>query len=400
MSGTTTRTPTELPGSAEEVLERVRALRPALVAMGPRIDAEGVDATEAMDLLAGSGAQAWHVPTRYGGLLEGGLLSGLDTHLSAWLEVAAADGSVGQLWGFLGIAIRMVLCEAQLPESTRSQVAHEVLHEGRRIGSTMSERGAAGPTTSRAVEGGIVVTGTKAFGTQSGAGEGTIVLIPHLLEGATAHVALIRTGNPGVELGYDWDAMGQRGTDSQTIRLHEVFVPDGWHHPHPGVTPEFLIAALSGHAALLQGIGEGALAATLEHVAGMDRASMPMFTSPSSDPMLHRRLGEMSSTLAASRALVLDLARAPLPPAPAHGGALLVAVLRADHAACRAALAVTSGLFDLTGARSTAAGLRLDRFWRNARTMACHHSRDANAAMIGSYLMNGTLPPLIDYVKL
>jgi alkylation response protein AidB-like acyl-CoA dehydrogenase len=57
------------------------------------------------------------------------------------------------------------------------------------------------------------------------------------------------------------------------------------------------------------------------------------------------------------------------------------------------ALNVSSRLFEVTGARSTAVGHGLDNFWRNARTLSLHDPLHYKNVQLGDYLLNGT-PPL------
>ena len=56
----------------------------------------------------------------------------------------------------------------------------------------------------------------------------------------------------------------------------------------------------------------------------------------------------------------------------------------------RAAIQVSSQLFELTGARSTAARYGLDRFWRNARVLTAHHPAAHRLRSIGEHYLNGS----------
>ncbi|MFF3570619.1 hypothetical protein [Nocardia jiangxiensis] len=61
----------------------------------------------------------------------------------------------------------------------------------------------------------------------------------------------------------------------------------------------------------------------------------------------------------------------------------------------KAALEVTSGIFDLTGARSASNRYRFDRFWRNARTFSLHDPTDAKEVWVGDYHLTGAEPPMV-----
>jgi alkylation response protein AidB-like acyl-CoA dehydrogenase len=185
------------------------------------------------------------------------------------------------------------------------------------------------------------------------------------------------------------------------FHFRDVFVPDGWHYGMGQPHPAYFVAAMLCNGLMMQGMGAGALDAALDYIRGMDRASMPMFESAATDPAMHRRIGEMSAGLAAAHASIFMTAqRLDEDPETLDFQELLVAALQADIVATRTALNVTSDLFELTGARSTATSYRLDRFWRNARTFGSHHLRDSTSAYVGFTVLNGTYPLLTDYIKI
>ncbi|MFE5110582.1 acyl-CoA dehydrogenase family protein [Streptomyces sp. NPDC056663] len=359
-----------------------------------------------MAALSASGVQAINVPVEFGGLLTHWQWGGVAPFIEAWHEIAAGDGSIGQMWGTGAFLCRVLLHAEGLPKETRAQLAHEILHDGRRLANVFSERGAAAPTVARRVAGGIVIDGTKAFGTNTAGGGRDLA---HVSVGLvddddptriTPHAALIRLDASGVEPAGDWNNMGQRATNSQTIHFRNTFVPDGWYYEMGAPHPAFLVTSMFGNASLLQGIGAGALDAAVDHLRGIDRASMPMFESAATDPVMHRRIGEMTARLTAAREFTLSVARRlDAAPETLDFPELLVTALQTDIVATQAALHVTAELFDLTGARSTAASHGLDRFWRNARTSGSHHPREATSAYVGSVVLNRTHPPLTDYIK-
>ncbi|WP_392668432.1 acyl-CoA dehydrogenase family protein [Streptomyces sp. LN785] len=397
---------TEPPATLDEALSRVKALRPWIASLGAHYDATGADPADIMAALSASGVQAINVPVEFGGLLTHWQWGGVTPLIEAWHEIAAGDGSVGQMWGTGAFLSRVLLREEGLPKETRAQLAHEILHEGRRLANVVSERGMAGPSVARRVAGGIVIDGTKAFGTNTAGGGRDLASVSVLLVDdddptrKTPHAALIRMDAPGVEPAGDWNNMGQRATNSQTIRFRNTFVPDGWYYEARAPHPALLVTAMLGNASLIQGIGAGALDAAVDFLRGIDRASMPMFESAATDPVMHRRIGEMAARLNGARAFTLSVARRlDADPETLDFPELLVTALQTDVVATQAALQVTADLFDLTGARSTAASHGLDRFWRNARTSGSHHPRESVSAYIGSVLFNQTHPRLTDYIK-
>jgi alkylation response protein AidB-like acyl-CoA dehydrogenase len=61
------------------------------------------------------------------------------------------------------------------------------------------------------------------------------------------------------------------------------------------------------------------------------------------------------------------------------------------------ALDTTSTVFELTGARATAAGTGLDRFWRDARTLTLHDPVAYKATEVGDHLLTGSYPTPSQY---
>ena len=76
-----------------------------------------------------------------------------------------------------------------------------------------------------------------------------------------------------------------------------------------------------------------------------------------------------------------------------QAGDASIAVAIAKAAADRAAVDAASALFELGGTRSAAAGLNLDRHWRNARTHTLHDPVRWKLQRIGRWTLTGTPPP-------
>jgi alkylation response protein AidB-like acyl-CoA dehydrogenase len=55
-------------------------------------------------------------------------------------------------------------------------------------------------------------------------------------------------------------------------------------------------------------------------------------------------------------------------------------------------LDISTRIFDVMGARSTTAKLRLDRFFRNARTHTLHDPVDYKLKELGEWELSGKLP--------
>ena len=177
----------------------------------------------------------------------------------------------------------------------------------------------------------------------------------------------------GVTVHRDWDMLGQRAADSGTITFDRVDTDPALCASVPGRAPlpQNAVRYQAGFAAVLVGIGIGALRAAIPFVAERARPWPPAgVDSAADDPMVRRLTGELVSALAAAYSLTLatgdrldasergDLTRTEL----------AVPIYAAKAAATRAALAATSEMYALMGASAARTQTSFDRHWRNART--------------------------------
>ena len=218
-------------------------------------------------------------------------------------------------------------------------------------------------------------------------------------------VAAIPTGRSGILVHDDWDAIGQRQTDSGKVSFRDVAVLDEeiLREPGPLGSTFATLRSCLGQLILTEiylGLAEGALA----HAAAVCTQYSPKFrrTSESSTTVATLaaiQAGPPGSTCAAAAALT-EQAQARFQAAfdlgdaltEAERGEVAIAVATAKVAAARAALEVSSRMFEVLGARATAAKLRFDRFWRNARTHTLHDPVDHKLAELGAWRLTGQAP--------
>jgi alkylation response protein AidB-like acyl-CoA dehydrogenase len=405
MTMTTPSAPAAVPASAMmadalALVHSIRSLRPALAANGLQDDRSNCDSAVNMALLADADASRLIVPAEYGGLWEGSLFGGWGALIRAETEIGAGDGPTCQNWGTTALVSREIFDPHNgLPSETRREIARRLLHEGLRMVASNAETGVGHPVVATPAPGGVVLSGTKSFNTNSG-GRG-LANVGCIREGSPGryHV-LVELTHPNVECHDDWDNMGQRGTYSQTITYHDVFVADGWHYAAHPPSPVLFGAVMVLHAALMQGIGDGALDAITDYVRTLSRGTLPQFATAAEDPLILRRIGQISSRLAASRALLF--ATADHIEQSANQGdvaAITVDGFRAKVACVEASLEAAAMVHEITGARATSSKFGLDRFWRNARTFASHDPTDAKNVYVGSYEVTGELPPVTSFIR-
>ncbi len=214
----------------------------------------------------------------------------------------------------------------------------------------------------------------------------------------------------GIVHGNDWDAFGQRLTESGSIEFRNVRIErDHILGSFPPVPNEALSPLTTLVVPIHQllfvnfylGTAEGALA---EANAYVRTAAKPWQTSgvnaASEDPYILELYGTLYSDLRASLALA-DVAAEEIERAiqrgasltPAERTAAAAAVYAAKVNSTRVALEITSRMFELMGARSTAARHGFDRFWRNIRTHSLHDPVAYKAREVGNYALNGQITP-------
>ena len=252
--------------------------------------------------------------------------------------------------------------------------------------------------------GGWVFNGPKSFASGS-VGSHRMVVSAWQREAQSLVIAVTPTLRPGVRVRLDWDAFGQKQTDSGTVDFERVEIPHEDVLVPPGAThtPRMTLRPLVSQlimANLYLGIAQGAFAEgrkyTLEQArpwAGSGAAR------PAEDPIVQHRYGDLRLAIRAAEA-VTDEAQRALQAALDRGealtaaerGAVAVAVAEAKVLAHRAAMDVSAQFFELAGARATSSRLGLDRFWRNARVHTLHDPVDVKLRDLGRHALLD-LPP-------
>lgn len=191
--------PTQLEDAAEvrALIAAIRERRGELTEGGFASDRDNADPTANLTLLAEIGAALLAVPTEYGGLWDGTERGGWGAVIRAAREISAGDGPTGQNWFTTCLVARELFGPgSSLPEPTRVELARRMLDDGLRLVSSVAETGVTGRVTARPAEGGVVLSGTKSFNSNSG-GLGMAV-VSCLLEGEQSahHQALVDLNHP------------------------------------------------------------------------------------------------------------------------------------------------------------------------------------------------------------
>ncbi|MET0286513.1 MAG: acyl-CoA dehydrogenase family protein [Polyangiales bacterium] len=341
-------------------------------------DREGGLPKRERDLIRASGLLKLTVPTRFGG--DGQPISAM---LDAVRTIARVDPALAHVFAFHHLMLYSVRLYAS--EQQWSVVYREAA-DGRTFwGNALNPKD---PRTQLRKHGdGYLLDGSKSF--CSGAGDSDRLIVSAQYDGKLV-VAMVPTRRAGITVRGDWDAIGQRQTDSGTVDFSALAI-----HEHELLrTPGPLGSVFAGlrsciaQAILVHvylGIAEGAFA-ELRHVKG-----------PSTIQRL--RAGELYVALEAAAALA-ERARASLDASwtreealtPEERARASVAITLAKVATTRAGLDVTTRFFELLGARSALRPASLDRYFRNLRTHTLHDPVDEKLTELGAFALEGTAP--------
>ena len=215
---------------------------------------------------------------------------------------------------------------------------------------------------------------------------------------------LIPADRDGVRAADDWNAFGERGSESGSVTFrnvrvadHELVVSDAAATPAQSLSAP-LIQLL--FANLYLGAAEGALRDAVDYVR---TKSKPWVSSgvqrAQEDPYVQAGIGTMHADLLGVRSLA-DAAADAIDEAEALGdqltarrrGEVAISVYSAKLLASRVGLEVTSRTFEVMGARATGRENGLDRRWRDVRVHTLHDPAAYKAREIGVFVLDDVVP--------
>ncbi|ESA38606.1 monooxygenase [Leptolyngbya sp. Heron Island J] len=209
----------------------------------------------------------------------------------------------------------------------------------------------------------------------------------------------------GLIYNHNWHTMGQRRTASGSFTFDQVEL-SAEEILGPPPNPDVAIATFLGiHGLLLLsyiflGIAEAAFEDAREYTCNR---SKPWLTSgvdqAVNDPYLQRNYGQLWAQLRGANALADQVAQQVQQAwdkgdalTHAERGEVAISAASAKVITTEMALTVTNRMFELMGARSTAASYGFDRYWRDLRTLSLHDPLDYKLQEIGAWVLNGTIP--------
>ncbi|MRW90633.1 monooxygenase [Duganella sp. FT80W] len=358
-------------------------------------DQAGGHAAQEREWIRDSGLLTLSIPTAYGG--QGAEWT---TVYQVIRILARADSALAHLFGFhhLQLAGIQLYGSAQQQRRFLTQTVEQNLFWGNAL-NPLDKR-----TLATDADYGFQLDGVKSFSSGS-VGSDWLTISAWHEPTQSALIGVVPTRQLGVSVQADWDAFGQKQTDSGNVHFNQVSLPSTQVLQAPGVTPNAQASLRSQVAQLVManlylGIGEGAFEAARGYLAHEAR---PWFASGAdaagADPLVQHRFGQLwlklrpASVLADQAAQELErVFRLGAAVTAQQRGELAVSVAEAKVLAHRAGVEVSSEIFELTGARSTSSKYGFDRYWRNARVHTLHDPVDYKIRDLGRYALDGTLP--------
>lgn len=383
--------------------ERTEQLARRLEATAVERDRRGGHAADERQAIRDSGLLGLLIPREAGGL-------GADwpTLYRVVRRLAQADSALAHVFAFHHLQVATVLLWGT-PAQQRVLLPRSQA-EGWFWGNALNPQDTRLVATP--VADGWQLHGAKSYASGSvGADRLVVGALVHGADGSSTRlVGHLPTQAPGVVVQPDWDAFGQRQTDSGQVHFHDVFLPardvlqGPSHVPTPRATLRTLVSQLI-MANLYLGIGQAAFEAARRYTLEKSRPWPQGSTARLADePQLQQRYGELWLLIRPAE-LACDAAALALQAAfeggdaltAEHRGALAGRVAEAKVLAHRAGIEVSSQIFELTGAGATSTRLGLDRFWRNARVHTLHDPVDLKLRDIGRHRLLGQLPEPTSY---
>lgn len=319
--------------------------------------------------------------------------------------IAATDPAIAQVPQVHFLFVDVLATRGSAAQQER--LFAEVL-AGARLGNGLAERGGqhAQDLKTRLLSGpaGLRLDGRKYYCT--GAISARWIGVSALDDAGRLVLVFVERDAPGIQIGEDWDVMGQRATVSGSAVFDQVPVDPRLVIPYGDAfeVPQQLGARSQlVHAAIQVGIAGGALRDAGEFVRTRAR---PFFEATragwaevaAADPHTIHRFGRLATQVRAAEALLASAAatleevgRVPRDAGEAARGSIAVAEAKAF--ASDVAVEVASDLFALAGASAADERHDLSRHWRNARTHASHDPVDWKYHHVGNFRLNHVLPP-------
>lgn len=385
--------------SYDEIAARFRPIFDRIAAGAVSREAERTLPFSEVADLKRAGFGALRVPKEFGG----DDISLVD-QFRLLIELGEADSNLPQL---LRGHVAFVETQRGLePSPVRDQWLRTIAAREILFGNAQAERGESTTQTTRLErrDGRLLLNGRKFYST------GTL-FADWIWSGAQVEGEFVAFAVPSEAAGVtrvdDWDGFGQRLTGSGTTIYEDVEIDPA--HVLPWDENEAARPLAYTHGlyqlillASLAGIGRAVLGSAVDFVRPRTRTfGVPGTSSPRDEPLVQRVVGRLASQRFAIEATVIEAVRR-LEQADLDRRwddsdedryyTALVAIFEAQQVVIELVPQAATLLFEVGGASATSVDRALDRFWRNARTIASHNPAIYREQAIGAFYLNGILP--------
>ncbi len=345
------------------VVSRVAELREPFAKRAASYDTESSFPVENYADLRKAGLLGMTVPKEYGGL-------GVDwlTYALGMLEMSKGDSATALTFNMHAVILDFIA--ALGTDAQKKRWFGEVVNHGKLFSSVTSEPQSSFrhkfvlTTTFKPVDGGYLLNGVKHF---ASLGEySDYHFVTALIEGKTTaregqRSGLVPKTSKGITVERNWNAMGMRGTSSDTIKYVDCFVPEEDCLGGIAALASIDITGFAlGYAAIYLGIGEAAFDYILEYVK---TKSFQLPEPLSQHPSTQRSVGDMATQIRAARALLREAAQVKMQ------GDRVATTLAVNEAKCFCAdvgALVTDRAIRLAGGRGILKAYPLERWHRDA----------------------------------
>lgn len=337
---------------------------------------------------------------------KGGLGASIVDLTELLTELAAADSNVTQSLRAHFSFTEMVL---HADPSPVRDVWLERIANGDIIGNAWTETGPAKiggfDTKVRKTKDGLRLSGTKYYSTGTIYADWILVLAAD--EDDNHVFAVVDKNGTGVEVVDDWNGFGQILTGTGTTHFHHTPLEQG-----KVLDKSFEANFLAGffqlvHLATLSGIARAAVNDVAREVSNRTRNySHSTAASSKEDAQVLQIVGRVHSLAYAVGAIAEKAAKSIQVAGEARfqgdeekeqqiNDQAEIEISTAQAIISRLTPEAATLIFDALGASATSIDKRLDRHWRNARTVASHNPLIYKERIVGDYIVNQTPPPYI-----
>lgn len=346
----------------QEILDRVKKVTPKLAERAKEVDENSRFPIENYKDLHEAGLIAIAVSKDWGG-------AGADPvtyHLAA-LEIAKACGSTGLTYNMHSTVLTLI--EALATEEQKKRYLGDCVENGKLFASVTSEEGTSFrhkvvlSGTWTPVDGGYLLNGSKIF---SSIGENADYYFQSaFLEGKTTGseallTAVVPKSANGVRIEHVWNAMGMRGTATDTIIFEDTFVPQA--DVLGGVAALGTIDITMFHlgfSSVYLGVAEAAFDWIVDYV---NRTTFkPSDTPISHDIQVQSRVAEMGTLIRAAKLLLCEAAHVKM---KGDRQATIQAVAQSKYFSCEVATKVVTEALRAAGGRGVLKKNPVERFIR------------------------------------